>query len=248
VFLLAGLFLGISSKKEGSVSFFVELAGAKKYLKAIFLWSVILASAGMLLFIIFTYFLYSPGWLPREFLPLDIFRENNLLRILSQFPFNFTLDPRLFSQLPGDGGRSLLLGISPFGFIDTLIFSAINLLLFVLTPFVVPLIVLDQKTLREAVVGSFALMRQAWDEVAACALFLGVIVSGAFLTYLLVQTAYGMVTPFVTYPPPTSTWIALGLLYDLVLVSVAFVVATVGGIAAQDLYISAKEQANAKIR
>ncbi|MCX6681383.1 MAG: hypothetical protein NTY71_00130, partial [Methanoregula sp.] len=34
VFLLAGLVLSISSKKEGSASFFVELAGAKKYLKA----------------------------------------------------------------------------------------------------------------------------------------------------------------------------------------------------------------------
>ncbi len=248
VFLLAGLFLSISSKKEGSASFFAELAGAKKYLKPIFLWSVILALAGMLLFIIFTYFVYSPGWLPREFLFLDIVRENNLLRMISQFPFNFTLDPRLFSQLPGEGGRSLLFGISPFGFIDTLIFSAINLLLFVLTLFVVPLIVLDQKTLREAVVRSFALIRKTWDEVAACALFLGVILSGVFLTYLLVQAAYGVVTPFVTYPPPNYTWITLGLLYDLALVSVGFVVATVGGIAAQDLYISAKEQADAKIR
>ena len=29
----------------------------------------------------------------------------------------------------------------------------------------------------------------------ACALFLGVVVSGVFLTYLLVQAASGMVTP-----------------------------------------------------
>ena len=53
------------------------------------------------------------------------------------------------------------------------IFSAINLLLFVLTPFVVPLIVLEQKTLREAVVGSFAMMKKTWAEAAACAVFLG---------------------------------------------------------------------------
>src|SRR5208337_3515742 len=48
VFLLAGLALSFPSKKEGSASFFVELAGAKKYLKALFLWFVVLALAGML--------------------------------------------------------------------------------------------------------------------------------------------------------------------------------------------------------
>ena len=35
-------------------------------------------------------------------------------------------------------------------------------------------------------------------------------------------------------------WFALGLLYDLALWSVAFVVATVGGIAALDLFTDAK--------
>jgi hypothetical protein len=196
----------------------------------------------MLLFIIYFYFFYFPDWLPRELLFLDIFRENILIRMLSQFPFNFTLDPRLFTELPGSGGRSLLLWISPFGFMDALIFSVINLLLFVLTPFVVPLIVLEQKTLREAVVGSFAMMIKTWDEVAACALFLGVVVFGAFLTYLLVQAPHGMVTAPYTVTSRSIAWIALGLLYDLALFSVAFVVATVGGIAARDLYTSAKSR------
>ena len=50
VFLLAGLALSIPSKNEGTASFFVKLAGAKKYSNAIFLWSVVLALAGMLLF------------------------------------------------------------------------------------------------------------------------------------------------------------------------------------------------------
>jgi len=89
--------------------------------------------------------------------------------------------------------------------------------------------------------GSFAMMKKTWAEVAACAVFLGVIVFGVFLTYLLVQAAHGMVTPpeFVD-SRLTSTWFALGLIYDLALLSVAFVVATVGGIAALDLYRSAK--------
>ena len=245
VFLLAGLFLSIPSKKEGPASFFTALSGAKKYLKAIWGWSFVLALAGMLLVIVFS---YIPAWFPtREILFLyhngfghfDSF----LFSTLSQFPFNLSRLPPadIFTEIPGYGGRSVLLWFYP-GFREALIFSAINLLLLILTPFVVPLVVLGQKTLREAVAGSFAMMKKTWIEVASCAVFLGVIVSGVFLTYLLVQAAHGMVTPLATYYRPTDTWIALGLLYDLALSSVAFVVATVGGIAALDLYISAKSR------
>jgi hypothetical protein len=166
--------------------------------------------------------------------------------ILEQFPFNLTLDPNIFTEVPGYGGRSLLLWIYPMGFMWALIYSAINLLLFILTPFVVPLIVLEQKTLREAVVGSFAKMKKTWAEVAACAVFLGVVVSGVFLTYLLVQAAHGYNDPWMAWPPgmvtshPTDAWIALGFLYYLAVFIVAFVVATVGGIAALNLYRYAK--------
>ncbi len=245
VFLLAGLFLSIPSGKEGSASFFEGLARAKKYKRAIFLWSFVLTLAGMLLVIVFSYvparfptpevlFLYHNG-----FGRLDSF----LFNTLHQFPFNLSRLPPtdLFTEIPGYGGRSVLLWFYP-GFRETLTFSAINQVLFILTPFVVPLIVLGQKTLREAGAGSFAMMKKTWAEAAACTAFLGVIVSGVFLMYLLVQAAHGMVTPLATYYRPTDAWIALGLLYDLALFSVAFVAATVGGIAALDLYISAKSR------
>ena len=245
VVLLAGLFLSIPSKKEDSASFFTALSGAKKYLKAIFGWSFVLALAGMLLVIVFS---YVPAWFPtREILFLyhngfgrfDSF----LFSTLSQFPFNLSRLPPtdIFTEIPGYGARSVLLWFYP-GFREALIFSAINLLLLTLTPFVVPLIVLGQKTIREAVAGSFAMMRKTWVEVSGCAVFLGAIVFGVFLMYLLVQGAHGMVTPLATYYRPTDTWIALGLLYDLALFSVAFVVATIGGIAALDIYASAKSR------
>ncbi|MFZ1128741.1 hypothetical protein [Methanoregula sp.] len=89
--------------------------------------------------------------------------------------------------------------------------------------------------------GSFAMMRKTWAEAAACAVFLGVVAFGVFLTYYLVQAAHGIVTPRVfVFSRPTYTWFALGLLYDLALFGVAFVVATVGGIAAVDLFTDAK--------
>jgi len=239
VFLLAGLILSASSEKEGPASFFEGLCGVKKYLKSILLWSLVLTLAGMLLDRIYVYFTLI--WFPHELGFLFSFVPGLFTSTLFQFPFNWTLDWNMFTEIPGYGGRSLLLLIYPFGFEDTLCFLAINLLLFILTPFVVPLIVLEQKTLREAVVGSFAMMKKTWTGVAACALFLGVIVSGVFLTYLLLQAASGMVSPYETviFHPP-GTWIALALLYNIALLIVAFVVATIGGIAVRDLYISAK--------
>ena len=241
---LAGLVLSISSKKAGSASFFEGLAGAKKYSKTLFLWSVVLALAGMLLFRILSYFpvcqMSSCSW-------LNIFNPFSYVPgILEQFPFNLTIDPNIFTEVPGYGGRSVLLWIYPMAFMWALIHSAINLLLFVLTPFVVPLIALEQKTLREAVVGSFDRMKKIWAEVVTCAVFLGVIISGVFLTYLLIQAAHGYNDPWMTWPPgmvtshPTDAWIALGLLYYLAVFIVAFVVATVGGIASLDLYRYAK--------
>ncbi|MCX6690664.1 MAG: hypothetical protein NTW33_01105 [Methanoregula sp.] len=236
VFLLGGLVLSISSKKEGPASLFEGLCGAKKYLKAIFLWSLVLALAGMLLERIYVYFTII--WFPHELGFLYTIGDGFFISTITQFPFNWTLDWNMLTEIPGYGGRSLLLLIYPFGFLETLHFSAITLLL---TPFVVPLIVLEHKTIREAVVGSFAMMKKTWAGVAACALFLGVIVFGVFLTYLLLQAASGMVSPYetVTFHPP-DTWIALALLYNLGLSTFAFIVATVGGIAVRDLYISAK--------
>ncbi|MDD1724112.1 MAG: hypothetical protein LUQ07_03170 [Methanospirillum sp.] len=239
VYLLAGLVLSISSKDEGTVFFFEGLILAKKYLKAILSWSLVLALTGILLFYIWFYFFC---WLPPDLRFLNILGPFSFIsNTITQFPFNWTLDRDMLTEFPGYGGRSLLLWIYPFGFMEALPILAINLLLFILTPFIIPLIVLEQKTLREAVRGSFGMMKKTWIEVASCVIFLGIVVFGVFLTYLLVQAASGMVSPYetVTHHPP-GTWIALGFLYDLALVIFAFVVATVGGIAALDLYFSAK--------
>jgi len=240
VFLLTGLVLSISSKKDGSASFFDGLAGAKKYIKSVFVWSGVLALAGMLLFSIY---FYSPDWLPRNPLFLNIYGTlYGWVNLLVEFPFNPTLT-NIFSDTTRYGGSSLTFWIYPSGIIQALTFTAINLLLFILTPFVVPFIVLEKNTLREAVVGSFTLMKKNWEETAACAVFLGVVACGVFFTYLLVQAASGMVTPdgIVTIRPE-NTWIALALVYDSALFCFAMVMATIGGIAALNLYTSAKSR------
>ncbi|MDD1693660.1 MAG: hypothetical protein LUQ71_02950 [Methanoregula sp.] len=241
--LLAGLILSLSSKKDDHASFFEGLARAKKYGKPLFLWSIILALAGILLLRIWVDVF---TWLPLEFPFLHLFGPSNFfISTITQFPFNWTLDWDMLTEIPGYGGRSLLLLIYPFGLMRTMNFLVITLLMFVLTPFVVPLIVLDQKTFREAVAGSFALMKKIGAEIVTCAVFLGVVVFGVFLTYLLVQAVSGIVNPYETVMfHPTADWMTLAVLYNLALVAFAFVVATVGGIAVRDLYTFAKGRQN----
>jgi len=238
VFLLAGLLLSISLKKESPVSFFAGLCEAKKYIKVLILWSLVLALAALLLDRMYGYLI---TWFPHELALLYTLGDGFFVDTIMQFPFNWTLDWNMLTEIPGYGGRSLLLMVYPFGVLETLHFLMIALILFILTPFVVPLIVLGHKTVKEAVAGSFSLLKRTWAGAAACAFFLAAIVAGVFLAYLLVQATSGIVDPYntVTFHPPV-TWITLALLYNIALLIVTFVVATVGGIAVLDLYRSAK--------
>jgi len=237
--LLASLIVSLSSKKEGPASFFEGLAGAKKYIKPLFLWSMILALAAILLSHIWVD-LFT--WLPLDFPVLSMFGPYSFVTsTITQFPFNWTLDWNLLTEIPGYGGRSLLLLIYPYGFMMTATFIVVSLFLFILTPFVVPLIVLERKTLWEAVAGSFAMMREIVAEIVTCAAFLGIVVFGLFLTHLLVQAASGIVDPYNTVMfHPTVTWITLAVLYNLAFVAFALIIATVGGIALLEMYRETK--------
>jgi len=227
VFLLAGLVLSISSKKGSRVSFFRGLAMARKNTRTLAGWSVVVALAGTLIFIVgeYSHMLYSAIWVP-------------LFNVLNQFPFYLVYDV--------DVGR---IGI-PHMLVGTLILSAINVLLFILTLFVVPLLVLEGKSLKEAVFGSFTLMKKCWGEVAACVLGLGMVVFAALLAYLLFQVTgiyhfESIGSNMYSSLLPGDGWIALGFLYILALSSLVLIVATVGGIASLDLYTSAKDRESA---
>lgn len=236
VFLLAGLVLTLSRRKEKRASFFAGLVEAKHHVKAIVFWSLVLAIAGMLLdWMFFSY--PSLLWWPRELWIYNIFGNfETFLRVtLSQFPFNPMLRFDLFTEIPGYGGRSLFLWIYP-GLMDTLTFSAINLVLCTLTLVFLPGILLGQSTVKRAFGESFALGKKIWVDVAACIGFLGILVGGVFLSYLLLGAAYWMFAPheILTYQPSVP-WILVAFLYDLALCIAVFVAATVGGIAVLNL-------------
>ena len=242
VFLLAGLTLSLSSKKGGPVSFIQGLTLAKKYLIPLAGWSVVVALASTLLYIAgrFSYLLDS-AW----FQPSALYRTLSgfLLSVQSQFPFNFVLEPSQYVPIlqPAWDWWQISLALE-----DTLILSAITVFLLVLTLFVVPLLVLERKSLGDAVLGSCTLMKNIWGEVAACVLGLGTVVFVIALMFLLFQFSgvgyawWDSGRMYTLFTFPSDAWIAAALLYVLAISGLALVAATIGGIATLDLYRYAK--------
>jgi hypothetical protein len=248
VFLLAGLALSLTSKSDGSVSFFDGFTRAKKFLIPLTGWSVVLALAGTLLFTAGS----NPGNLKSSWSLWSPF-STFLLYVLNQYPFSWTLNPAVFGALTYPPWGEFCGAGFPDAFIDTLIFSVINTLLFILTLFVVPQLVLEKKRLKEAVSGSFVLMKNLRGEVAACVLGLGMVVSAALFTFLLFRfTRIDQVTILynggitISSLRPGDAWIAFGFLYILALSGFLLVVTTIGGIATLDLYTSAKTRESAE--
>lgn len=231
VFLLAGLILSLSSKKDGPASFVHGLRMAVQHLKPLAGWSLVIALAGTILFTAI----------------LNMDRSFNilgalwmfLLTVLHQFPFSWCLNPDVYIQY---GTFSQFLGEFRIGFGYFVILSIITILLFAVTLFVVPQLVLERKPLKKAISGSVTLMKNIRGEVAASLLGLGIIVSIALLTFFLFQfTGIDQVAGMhIRSTRPSDAWIAFGLLYILALTGFVFVVATVGGIVTLELYKEAK--------
>jgi hypothetical protein len=252
VFLLAGLVLSLSSKEGGPVSFFQGLKRAKKYLRPLTGWSVVVALAGTLIYITGMYSYELKGFQPFNIVSaLSMTLYEFLFNVRYTFPFNFVLVPSFYvpGLSPGGGGWLFSWALE-----CTLILLAITVFLFVLTLFVVPLLVLERKSLKEAVLGSFTLMKKIRGEVAACVLGLGMVVFAAWLAFLFFRFSVADIVWWVagpmnaTFTHPSGAWIAAGLLYVLALSGLVVVVATVGGIAILNLYTSAKIRAHTRIR
>lgn len=221
-FLLAGLVLSVSQKESSLLSFREGLARATEHLKPLAGWSVVIALAGTLIF-----FFLSSGLLPVE----STFRP-----VFNKFPFNFILLPEIYHIGPAGGTFA-----TEYGLAYTLILSAVNVLLFVLTLFVVPILVLEKKSLKEAFLRSAALMKNVWGEAAVCVLVLGMVVYAALLTSSIFQIVYGIVAPeMLRFWYPGDAWTAAAMIYLAALCCLALVVATVGGIASLGLYRYAK--------
>jgi len=216
VFLLACLIMSLSSKNGGPVSLVQGLLMTRKYSRPLEGYSLIVALTGTLLFFAFQYF------------SLRIW--DFLINVMSLYPY----------YLKDSFARDVMFWGTEAAYGDILIISVINVFLFVLTLFVVPLIVIERTNLKEAVSGSFALLKKIRGEVASCVLGLGIIVFAAFLPYLLAGVVFEQGGYTIN---PGDAWLAaVGILYVLAIFSLAFIAATVGGITALGFYTSAKKR------
>jgi hypothetical protein len=216
--LLAGQLLSLSSGDPGrSVSFREGLFRTKKYLKPLFAWSVIIAFFGTTIYTLISNFQLIPF---------------NLYPVLDQFPFNFVLLPEFHSRGPIGGTYAMLNGVT-----FMILATGINIVLFILTLFVVPLLVLENKRLQEAVSGSFSLMKNVWGEIIVCFLLFGLVLFGVSLASLLFRIVYGFVTPhMLLFWYPGIAWIAAAVLFMVAFCALAVIIATIASIATFNLY------------
>jgi hypothetical protein len=162
--------------------------------------------------------------------------HHTLYPVLDQFPFNFILLPEVFSTGPIGGTFAMLSAVT-----STVVVSGINVVLFILTLFVVPLLVLEDKHLYAAVTGSVTLMKKVWGEIIICFLIFGLGLSIVTITPLLFRLVYGIVAPdMLLFWYPGDAWIIAALLYMLALCGLAFVISTIAGIATLNLYTYGK--------
>jgi hypothetical protein len=215
--LLAGLVLNISSAKGKPVPFFEGLSMVKDYLRSLTNWSVLIALLGTAIYVP----LHYSGYLRFTLYPF-----------LDQFPFNFILFPEVYSTGPIGGTYAILSAVT-----STVVVSGINIILVILTLFVVPLLVLEHRHLPEAVAGSVSLMKNVWGELLSCFLLLMLIVAAAAMTSRLFRGVYGIVAPdMLLFWYPGITWIAAAVLFMLTVCGLAVIVSTIAGIAVLNLY------------
>jgi hypothetical protein len=220
--LLAGQLMSLSSGDPGRfVSFREGLFRTKRYLKPLFSWSVIIAFFGTTIYILFSNFQLIPF---------------NLYPVLDQFPFNFVLLPEFHSRGPIGGTYAMLTGVT-----FMILAMGINIVLFILTLFVVPLLVLENRRLPEAVFGSFSHMKKLWGEIMVCFLIFGLVLFCVSLTSLLFRVVYGFVAPhMLLFWYPGGAWIAAAVLFIVALCALAVIISTIAGIATFNLYTYGK--------
>jgi hypothetical protein len=113
-----------------------------------------------------------------------------------------------------------------------LIFAAMAVLavFYLLTLFVIPLLVLGRESLGDAVMDSVSLFRKVWGEILVCFILFFLIVFAVLLTSLV---------PMIAIAFPTGSTAAAGavvIAYMLVMIVLLFVGSTILGIAVAGLY------------
>lgn len=221
-FFLAGIIMSVSPGLNGKpVTLHARVSGAGSHLRSIAGWSVILALVGTALYgILLQYYWY----------PISALSE-----LISQFPFYFILRPEILGTGP-IGGDSHVLSAVTF----TLFTMIANFVFFLVTLFVVPIIVFEKRQLFRAVAESISLTKKIWGEVLVGFFIFCLILLVVSLTALIFRVAYHIVSFDDLFFWYQGGWIASAALYIFVWCSIAIIGSTVVGISLTGLYSYAK--------
>lgn len=221
-FLLADLVLSVSSDRSGLPGTIREgLFGAMTHVRSLLGWSVIMAFLGTAVYVM-------------VFEPSGYF-FGTVIAVISQFPFYFILTPEIYGPGPIAGGFHVL-----FAATFTVSAMLINMMLFILTLFVVPILVLENKHLPSAVAESVSLIRKTWGEIIACLCVFCLILLGISATSLIFRVAYGIVSPDDLFFWYQGGWTASAALYVIIWGVLVLIGITAVGIATSNLYTYGK--------
>ncbi|MCX6690835.1 MAG: DUF6159 family protein [Methanoregula sp.] len=222
-FLLASLIASISPGHSGKpITLREGFDGAKKHVRSLLVWSVLIALLGTALSVLMTRYFGEFSF--------------TFIRVIDQFPFNFILLPEVYSTGPIGGGYHIASAVTSTFFAVT-----INVIFFVLTLFVVPALVLENKRLPGAVTETISLIKKVWGEIIACFLLFCLISLVISLASFIFRIAYGLVSPNnLLFWYPGEGWIAGAAMYILAWCILAVIGSTAVGIALFGLYTYAK--------
>ena len=216
--ILAGLFLNSPSDPAdmgGSIR--KGLSRAKTHAGALLCWSGFMAVIGTSMVLLVT----SAG-------------DLTLSSLITRFPFGYIVTPEVYGQGPIAG----LFHIR-YASLATIQLMIVNVTLFILTAFVVPVLVLENKPLPAAIGKSTRLFKTIWGEMLVCILLLGMVIIAFSLLSVIFQVIFNAVlldSPFWYEFYYQGGWRAVAALYMTVWIALVLILATVSGIVIRNLY------------
>jgi hypothetical protein len=219
-FLLSGLVLCRSAEDRGTeLTIRGGLSVAGKYLRPLLAWSGILAVVGTLVFV----WIRSLG----GYLTIN--------SLITRFPFGYIVTPETFGQGPIAGNFHIMYASD-----STFLMMTITIVLLAATAFIVPVLVLEKKSLTMAIHESGRLLRKSWAEMLVAFLILGIILVAFTALSWIFQPVFSAVqlnNPFWYEFYYKGGWVAVAALYMTAWMIIALIGATVGGIAIRNLYL-----------
>jgi hypothetical protein len=224
-YLLAALMLSRASETRGGSMGSIRrgLLQAKDHLRPILIWSGIMAIPGTAIYFLTRY--ADPG---------------NLMvnGLINRFPFDYIVEPEAHGIGPIAGGFHIL-----FASDSTFLLMSINVVLIILTLFVIPVLVLEKTALSGALGESFRLIKKSWGEILVCFFILGI----AFIAFTLLSGIFQIVFSAVSLNGYfwyefyyKGGWGLVAGVYMIAWMTLVLTGAALAGIAIQSLYQYAK--------